>query len=194
MRIVPCVLAAISAAALLVSACASGPDHFYSLQPVPAPAGGSRQQFAAEAGIRVAVPTLMDRNQIVLDRGDTVQVLEHERWAAPLSDQLTTALGQDLEQRRPDVLVTSRTLSQGTGLPRCAIQVEVVALSMRRRSAVRMEVRWQIESSGDRSTSSAGREIFSAVPADSTAAALTVALSQCVASLADRLAPGLGPI
>ena len=184
---------AISAAALLISACVSGPDRFYSLQPVPAAAASARQQFIAEVSVRVSVPSVVDRNQIVLDVGSSMQVLEHERWASPLSDQLTTTLGQDLEQRRPDVLITSRPLSQGTGLARFAIQVEIVTLNLRRNGAVQMEVRWRVDPSGDR-PSSLGREMFSEVPADGTAAAIAAALSRCVANLAERLASAVAPI
>lgn len=186
-------LLAVGAAGLL-NACASGPDHFYRLQALPATSNSARQQFVAEVSLRLSLPSLVDRSQIVLDQGSDVLVLEHQRWAAPLIDQLHSVLGQDLEQRRPDILMTSRPLSQRSGIPRYAVQVEIVALTLHRGSTVQLEARWRVERPEPASVDT-GREVFTATPRDVSPAALVNALSECVAALSDRLASSLsGPV
>ena len=90
-------------AAVLVAACsASKPERFYSLLSSEPPA------LVAPAGLQtvvvdvlpVGVPPLVDQPQwVVRASDDTLQVLEQERWAAPLREELRSALAEQLTAR-----------------------------------------------------------------------------------------------
>ncbi|WP_338926404.1 membrane integrity-associated transporter subunit PqiC [Mycetohabitans endofungorum] len=93
-------LAALCAAALLASACGSVvPDRFYTLAE---PARGAPR--AAPAGfyielMPVDVPQQVARSQFVVTTGPgQVDLLEHERWSAPLSDEVGRALSDELSR------------------------------------------------------------------------------------------------
>ena len=82
--------------ALALSACASSPpSRFYTLAPsVRAATALNVSAPAALIDIQsVSVPAEVNRNQWVIRLSETqVQVLENERWASPLSDEIRAAL------------------------------------------------------------------------------------------------------
>jgi uncharacterized protein len=181
-----------SIALLCLHGCASThPDHFYALEPQPVAAASPRQTFTTAVSLKVTVPSLVDRNELVLRDGSGVVVLEHERWAAPLTDQVAIVLGQDIEQRRPDLLISTRRLSQAGG-PQIAISVDIVELSASRGEGVSLEARWRIDRGAD-TQAITGREKFKQPAAGRDYAQLARATSGCVAQIADRLIQQLSP-
>jgi uncharacterized lipoprotein YmbA len=174
------------AALLCTAGCVSNhPDHFFVLEPVPRTEGASSASFATQASLRVTLPSLVDRNEWVLRNGTGVTVLEHERWAAPLADQVTTVLGQDLEQRRPDLLVTSRQVGQ-PGVPTIAVSVDIVELSLGAGDAISLEARWQVARTAEGRVAS-GRDTFRQTASGDSYPAKARALSACIAQMAERL-------
>lgn len=106
-----------------LTACSSAPTHFYTLMPID-----EKDTYAGEASfdfqlLTLRVPVQVDQSQIVIRDTDTLQILENERWAAPLADELHDALDYQLERQlgRPD---TSR-LALTPGKPRVEVQIEV---------------------------------------------------------------------
>ena len=179
-----------SFALMYLAACASiHPDRFYALEAEPAGAAIMPPAVASTVSLKVTVPSLVDRNELVLRQGSGVTVLEHERWAAPLADQLANVLGQDIEQRRPDLLISSRHLSQAGG-PTIAIFADIVEVSATRGGTVSMEVRWRLDRTGS-SVAISGRERFRQPASGNDYAQVVRAISDCVAQLADRLAQQL---
>jgi uncharacterized lipoprotein YmbA len=175
-----------SVALLSLAACASiHADRFYALEPKPAGTATLPPAGAAAVSLKVTVPSLVDRNELVLRQGSGVTVLEHERWAAPLADQIVIVLGQDLEQRRPELMISSRHPSQAGG-PMIALSADIVEISATRGGAVSMEVRWRIERAGSPAGIS-GRERFRQAASGNDYAQVVHAISDCVAQLADRL-------
>ena len=101
-------LAAAAAVAVLASGCAEAPvTHFHTL--LPAAGGGTVATGAAPApapnGVAwtlapVNVPAQVDRPQwVVRGVGETIAVLENERWVAPLADELRAAVAERLTAR-----------------------------------------------------------------------------------------------
>jgi uncharacterized protein len=90
---------------LATAACASAPDiRYYTLSPVPSLPGAKNARAIAPGTVfaldTVNVPELLDRPQIVLRSGaNTVSMLDDDRWAAPLPDQLRRVLAADLAAR-----------------------------------------------------------------------------------------------
>ena len=82
------------AACLLLGACRSDPISFHTLtsaQPTP---GRSGQDIAIES---ISVPPQVDRPQIVIRQGNSgLAILETQWWAASLSDELRSALVDQL--------------------------------------------------------------------------------------------------
>ncbi len=90
----PCVVA------LLLAGCASSATtRFHSL--LPAPEAGATVPVAAAPQrweLSVSVPAQVDRPQWVLrGRDDALLVLEHERWIAPLADEIQSAVAERLK-------------------------------------------------------------------------------------------------
>jgi uncharacterized protein len=86
---------------LAAAACSSSPEvRYYTLSPHPGsnPAVSTpRARYAIDS---VAIPDLLDRPQIVIhDNANLVDVLDYDRWASPLSDQIRRVLAADLAAR-----------------------------------------------------------------------------------------------
>jgi uncharacterized lipoprotein YmbA len=177
------------AALLCVTGCViHRTDHFYTLSVQPSPSNqssGPRAAFARQVSIHLTLPSLVDRSELVLNSNDQVAILEHERWASPLPDQFTSTLGQDIEARRADLVITNRSLEQ-KDLPLSRITVEVVRISAQRAGAVSLEARWRIVDSAS-GNATVGRDTFAATMVSEDYSQLASALSQCIAHLAETL-------
>jgi uncharacterized lipoprotein YmbA len=160
-------------------------DHFYVLDAQPAAAAESRTQFDRQVTLRVTVPSLVDRAEMVLTSRSGVTVLDHERWAAPLADLVTATLGQDIERRRLNAVVLQRSEDQA-GIPAIRMAVEIDQITARLGTPVAIETHWRVT---DVRTGKVtlGRDVFASAQRPEDYAELAAALSSCIASLADRL-------
>ncbi len=175
-----------AALALLMASCATQPDHFYALTPLPdvgrAPAG----TLSTHVILNVTIPPVVDRRELVLnDSNGRVLILEHERWAAPFAEQVSDALARDIEQRRSDIVVADRGFDRA-GTPPVRIRVDVVRMSARRNGRATIEAHWRIVDPAAK-TDEIGGDAFSAPLEGSEYSAVAQAFSACLASLADRL-------
>jgi uncharacterized lipoprotein YmbA len=171
---------------IVVQGCVSRqPDHLYVLEPQPAGAREARTEFDRQVALRVTVPSVVDRAQMVVTTSTGVAILEHERWAAPLADLVTSTLGQDIERRRNDVVVVLGNAESST-IPLVTISVTVAQLTARLGQPVSMEARWRV--TDVRSGKVAlGREVFISPSRAGTYSDIATAVSSCVGLLADRL-------
>ena len=90
------------AAALLAACASSKPERFHSLlaSELAAPAAPAGTPTIQLHVLPVNVPPLVDQPQWVLRApDDSLVVLEQERWAAPLRDELRSALAERLAAR-----------------------------------------------------------------------------------------------
>jgi uncharacterized lipoprotein YmbA len=178
--------------ALAVSICGCAlnrPDHFHVLDSGSSRTLDARTTFSTQIALRVTLPDLVDRSEMVLVDAEGVQILEHERWAAPLVDQVTSVLGQDIEARREDVIMASRRIARPEA-PIATIAVDIVQLYLQKGAGVRLEARWRLQGAKD-GTVSQGRETFTAPVADANYAGFARAIDACLALLADKLVAGL---
>lgn len=172
----------------LLCACASRhQDHFYVLEPLPA---GRVQAVAASpiaVSISVSLPSSVDRLELVVNTGpDGIVLLEHERWAAPLSDLVVQTLAQDLENRRPDLLVGAPGgAASGSGVFK--VHVDIVQLTARRGTKMSIAAHWRIVDSRT-GREGAGGQAFESSLGEGGYADIAHALSQCLALLADAVA------
>jgi uncharacterized lipoprotein YmbA len=181
----------ITAGLCLLGACATvTPDHYYVLSSLPQGALEARTVSATPVILRVSLPTLVDRSEMVLNTSaDAVTVLEHERWAAPLAELVAQTLAQDFERRRADLLVTGQGLIQPAGAA-IKITIDLVRVTVRTGKQASMDAHWRILDTRT-ATESLGGDLFSAPLAEAGSAAVARALSDCLGQLADRLAAQL---
>lgn len=174
-------------AALLLCGCVTRQhDRFYILDIQPAGPAASRSQFNRQVTLQVTVPSMLDRGEMVLITASGVSILDHERWAAPLADLVTAALGQDLERRRNDVVVLPRSADRA-GIPLVRMMVEIDRISARFGEPLTMETHWRItDAASGRET--LGRDAFTSAQQPQSYPQIAAALSECVALLAARLA------
>jgi uncharacterized protein len=88
-------------ATAMLAACASAPMHYYTLIPAP----DNQPEAAPSAGFQfellpVGIPAQVDVPQLVVRQGgQSVALLNGERWIAPLADEVRGALSVDLSHR-----------------------------------------------------------------------------------------------
>ena len=171
----------------LLSACASSrPDHYYILSSQPPGASAARTAPVTQAALSVSLPSLVDRSEMVLASGsDSVSVLEHERWAAPLGDLMLQTLSQDIERRRADLLVVGRSLASANG-PAVKLSVSVVQMTLRSGDKASLETQWRI-TDARRAKEEVSGATFSSPLRGKDYAGVAQAVSECLALLADRL-------
>ena len=180
-RVIVCALAGTA----MLAACASQPDRFYTLSALPDTSPAPRSAPATQVILSISIPAVVDRSAMVLTTsGDQVSILEHERWAAPLSDLLAQTLAGDIERRRADVLVAERGF--GSGPAPVKIRIDVAQLSARAPGSATLEAHWRIVDAQSKSDE-VGGEVFTAPVAGGDYAAVARAFSVAVSSLADRL-------
>ena len=181
-------LAAIGAG-IVLTACASKPDHFYTLDVLPAGARPALASKVLHVRLDVTVPSLVDRSEMVVTTANNgVQILDHERWAAPLSDQVAQTLSRDLERRRPDVLVGDRRFDQGNAA--AVVKVDIVRMSAARAGHVKLEAHWHITDI-DAGIDTVGGDSLNAPLSGADYAAMAQAYSQALSQLADKLVAAL---
>jgi len=167
--------------------CMSGrPDNFYILSPQPQAVTQSASVPATPVVLRISLPSLVDRPEIVLNTSaNGVKVLEHERWGAPLGDLVAQTLGQDIEHRRGDLLVGVQGAAHMAN-PAVKITIDVIQLTALPGDHVSIETHWRIVDAR-KSTDVSGNEVFSASLGQDAYSGVARALSECLGQLADRL-------
>ncbi len=174
--------------ALLLAGCAAAPDHFYTLNPLP-DAGGrmAPESTTVHARLNVTIPSIVDRSEMVLTTSRSgISIPDHERWAAPLSDQVSNTLARDIERRRADLLVGDGRFDQGSSPP-TSIKVDIVRMTVERGGEARIDAHWRIVDAGAGVDRLGGDSFVSRVNGQGYAA-IAQAYSEVLRDLAEALA------
>jgi uncharacterized lipoprotein YmbA len=139
-------LLAIAATALL-AACASAPLHYYTLLPgSSAPVADPATAIPFEV-LTVNVPAQVDRPQLVVRQGgQSVALLEGERWIAPLADEVRGALAADLVRALPGRDVGGMAAS---GKPLLQVSLDVRRFDSQPGDHALLEGAWRVRWSHD---------------------------------------------
>ena len=171
---------------LALSGCVGQADHFYTLNTVPDAARVAAQP-TIHVRLQVTIPSLMDRNEMVLSTSrNGIVILDHERWAAPLADQVSQTLARDIEGRRTDVFVGDRGFDRAASPP-VMLKVDIVRMWAQRGGQAHIEAHWRIVDSSA-SVDQLGSGSFEAAMIGDGYAAVAQAYSQTLSDLAERLA------
>jgi uncharacterized lipoprotein YmbA len=179
---------------LPLAACASKPDHFYTLNASSAAPGGRAPTLHVR--LDVTIPSVVDRAEMVLNTSPNgLSVLDHERWGAPLADQVAQTLARDIEARRTDIFIGDRSFDQPASPP-ILMKVDLVRMSAQPGGRAGLEAHWRIVDpvalSGT-GTDQLGSGTFEAAVHGDGYAAVAEAYSQSLSALADRLVRDLRP-
>lgn len=177
-----------------VAGCASSPPlHYYTLTEIPAATRLSTAPDAIPIRLdRVTIPTELDRSQIVRRFDATrLQIMDAERWAAPLEDTIRRVLSADLALRLPSNMVAN-PYEPSVGEKRQSLSVDIEEFYGDETCAVTLRAAWVLKQPDMQS--SRGREETRIPPRGpcSGAASLPEAMSQALGQLADRIAAGIG--
>lgn len=172
---------------LLLAGCVTQqPDHFYVIDSLPTSVAAPRSQFDRQLTLRVTIPSLVDRGEMVIATQNGVTVMDHERWAAPLADMIGSALSRDIERRRSDVVVLPRSADKA-GIPLIRIAVEIDQVTARLTDHLSIDTHWRV-TDAKTGKETLGRATFISPQQPQNYADVAAALSACIGLLADRLA------
>ena len=138
-------LVAAPLAATLVGCSSAPPVAFYTLTEIPLTTGISKTTVYEILVGPVTLPETLDRPQLVTRVTDTrVNVLEQQRWAAPLKSEVPRVLAANLNQLLPDAAVTVEP-QPSTGRPLWRVAVEIQRFDATPGSDVTIEALWSIQ-------------------------------------------------
>jgi uncharacterized lipoprotein YmbA len=150
------------ATAMFLGACSSAPTHYHSLTPIHQTVGPSSpgtivctsdatgptgpEPIGTVLLAHLAVPVAADRMQLLLHQTPTrLSVYETERWAAPLGDQISIILIDNLRNALPNLSITSDPLLIGTGAPlQLNMEIEELDALAGKEATVRARWRWSV--------------------------------------------------
>ncbi len=192
-------LAPVAALIFLFPACGhSPPTRFFTLEtaapdePALRTVGGPRLRPVQLDAVRI--PALLDRPEIVEDRGDgRLQVHADDRWGAPFAKLVRGTLALDLRARLPAGLC----VSPDTPAPADARHVVVTIAALHARPAqagrqLTMSASWALvdDTGAARVVASHDVDVSTAIEGDD-GEAQAAAISRALGTLADRIVAGL---
>ncbi|NID05308.1 membrane integrity-associated transporter subunit PqiC [Luteibacter jiangsuensis] len=166
-----------------LGACASAPTHFHTLVPPSAPLPAATASFAIDV-LPVAVPPQVDQPALVLRQGATgIAVLDGERWASPLGDEIRGALSADLAAR----LGTHdmHGLPRGKDAKVVRVQLDVRRFDSEVGGSATLEASWSVRGADGVSANCASRV---SEPAGSSYDSLVEAHQRVLGTVADQVA------
>lgn len=109
---------------MALAACSSAPTHYYTLVSDTDPASVAKMVPFQYTLTTVIVPVQVDQPQIVIRQGESrVQILETERWVAPLADEVKMALSHQLTLQMGRA--EGAGVARESGSPHVSLQVDV---------------------------------------------------------------------
>ena len=143
MRLHPWILAG----ALALAGCASAPIRYYTLVPPYTPAATLTPAPYAFELLPVTVPAQVDVPQLVVrDGGQGMQLLDGQRWIAPLGDEIRSALSADLAHA---LGVPNLSGLPDNGAPRLRIKLDVRRFESVPGQRASIDAAWSLHRVGD---------------------------------------------
>jgi uncharacterized protein len=169
--------------------------HYYTLTEAPASARLPVADSTVPIRIdRVTIPTELDRSQIVRRLDPTrLQIVEGDRWAAPLDETIRRVLSNDLAARLPPGAVANPN-EPSIGEKRQSLAVDISEFYGDSACAVTLRAAWTLKQSdaqqqSDAQTLRGSEEIkASADGACASAGPIPAAMSRALGQLSERIA------
>src|SRR3569623_164830 len=191
---------------LLLNACASPKESFYTLSPAAAPelahAGAIRTDSvpAAQTAARsmqysiavgpVRVPEIVDRPQIVLRGGpNQAELAEQHRWAQSLRAEIAGALSRNLERQLPQIRIASGN-SAASQTADYRISLDVEQFDATPGEGVAVKAIWTIRPASN-DPGKTGESIVYEPVAEASYDALAAGYSRAIAKISAQIADAL---
>jgi uncharacterized lipoprotein YmbA len=145
MKTALCAMTVACVAAALAGCSSTPPTHFYR-RVAPPPRAGNAAKAVPAPRVRVevlpvSVPVQVDLPQMVVRLADdSVTVLEHERWIAPLGDEIRQAVALRIGQALADVVPSN---AAGEGPWRVTLDVQRFDAMLHRAASVQLQ--WSLQ-------------------------------------------------
>jgi uncharacterized lipoprotein YmbA len=168
------------------AACTSAPIRYYTLIPPPdKPLRAAQAAVAIDVRV-VHIPSQLDRSELMVRTGPTeTTLLENERWASPMKDEIKDAMRLELQRR----------LGGTAGLPFFTLDIDVQRLEAELGRYALLEASWSASLSGAGQPPSGARVAACTFRADeeihSGYAGIIEGYQREIAALADAIAAGL---
>lgn len=176
--------------ASLTAGCASSPPmQYYTLTEAPAsarlPAAGNTAPLHLD---RITLPTELDRSQLIRRIDATrLQIVENDRWAAPLEDTIRRVLSDDLAARLPPGMVANPN-EPLPGDKRQSLAVDIHEFYADVGCAVTLRASWVLKQGDSQGAPGAMETTVPASGACSGVKTVPAAMSQALGQLSDRIA------
>lgn len=170
---------------LVLAACSSPAVQYHTLTPAESPAAGQAAGEFAFAVLPVRIPPQVDVRELVLrENGSSLRVAENELWAAPLDEELRTALSKRLSNLLgvPDTYGLPAVESQKN---RYAVQLKVTRFESRPGSRSLIDATWSV-SLPEQAALLCGSS--TSVPVQEGYSALVTGHQQAVREIAEQIA------
>jgi uncharacterized lipoprotein YmbA len=176
---------------MVLAACATTPQtNFYVLTPMAAPANTTEKTGTKRLiGLGpVTLPALLERKQLVTRTGNnTLQIAELHQWAAPLKDNITQTLTENLAKLLPNDLVKAYPWS-AYGQADYHILIDVIRFDATPGQSADFEAEWVVVSEKKPEILTSGRHKTRSSLADASYSGAVQALSNTLAEFSRRLA------
>ncbi|GHU38934.1 lipoprotein [Betaproteobacteria bacterium] len=183
------ILPGLTAFSLVLGACASPPVHYHTLLPVLENASSAQAPsgFLIDV-LAVGIPAHLDQPQLVVRQGLTgIAVLDGERWAGPLGEELRNALSAELASRLKTQDVAG--LTAPAHKPVLRLKVQIRRLDAWLNHKVRLDADWALRFT-DEATNVTPRLVCSGQfeePVPGGYPELVLGQQRLIAALADRI-------
>jgi uncharacterized lipoprotein YmbA len=183
-------LPAIVVVSSVLAGCGSSPPlHYYTLTEIPASGQPSVADNSTPIRIdRVTIPTELDRSQIIRRIDPTrLEIVEGDRWAAPLDETIRRVLSNDLASRLPPGAVANPN-EPSIGEKRQSLAVDISEFYGDTTCAVTLRAAWSLKLTDSQALH--GNEEIKAPPAGNCSGTSTfpAGMSQALSQLSDRIA------
>jgi uncharacterized lipoprotein YmbA len=163
--------------------------HYYTLTEMPAASRLTVPQNTAPIRLdRVTMPTELDRSQIVRRVGPTqLQIVENDRWAAPLDETIRRVLSNDLAARLPPGAVANPN-EPSIGEKRQSLAVDISEFYGDPSCTVTLRASWTLKQSDSQSLHGDEEARTSARDGCNGSGTIPAAMSQALGQLSDLIA------
>jgi len=174
---------------LVLAACGSTPERFYTLSSAPSPVTASSSSPSVFVG-PVSVPEAVDRSPMVMRSGpNQVDIEEFHRWAEPLKTAIPRVIAENLmRELRTTRVLASRQASSGAFDYRVAVDVTRFESSLDAGAA--LEATWTI-TPGKGSPARTGRTVARESAASRSHEGVAAAHSRALETLAREIAAAI---
>jgi len=178
----------------LLTACASSPTNFYTLEAQSRPPVVTTTARATKPLIGIgplSLPALLDRRGIVTRaENNSVQIAEFDQWAAPLQDNVLAVLSKNVATLQPDAIVRAYPWSV-YGSVNYRVIIDITRFDTQLGKSANLEASWAIMEEKNHMIISNGQTKLQQPLTDASYNSAAQALSKLLGDLSQQLSLAL---